>query len=423
MFKEVFVVKKVLLLSIVTVLLISIAAMANVVTITLYGAEHLQVAVNLYEETHPNVKINLVDLPYSDYIQKIGLAMVEGKQYFPNIFELTTAYMPMVKPYLINLAPYIQSELNMTPQQYKDSIYPSMSVFMGEGDQILAVPLAMSSACMWINKPMWEKAGILPPPLNGQTTPWTWDQFIDAVKKVKTANNLSYGMSLQKSADRFYQFISEYGVTELNSDGQFVLDQYPQAPSLIDQFLSLFKDKIIPSGEWLATENPDQDFLGGVTAAYWAGTWVTYEATSETNKFVPVYMPAGSQWFGLPGGDFLAVFNTGNKEKDQTAIDFATWMANKNGEGYQQYVEQSYTLSAYKGQIVDYGIPAVNDWESTVFIPLVSRAPAWAMTDRSSLLYSRIYDPIVKQLQLGIMGQVNGQQIVQNLKKDYESLK
>ncbi|MCW1306133.1 MAG: extracellular solute-binding protein, partial [Candidatus Parvarchaeota archaeon] len=257
--------------------------------------------------------------------------------------------------------------------------------------------------------------------------PWTWDQFIDAVKKVKVANNLSYGMSLQKSADRFYQFISEYGVTELNSDGQFVLDQYPQAPALIDQFINLFKDKIIPSGEWLATENPDQDFLGGVTAAYWAGTWVTYEATAETNKFVPVYIPAGNQWFGLPGGDFLAVFNTGNKEKDQAAIDFATWMANKNGEGYQQYVKQSYTLSAYIGQVIDYGTSAadatINDWEKTVFIPLVSKAPAWTMTDRSSLLYSRIYDPIVKQLQLGIMGQVNGQQIVQNLKNDYESLK
>jgi ABC-type glycerol-3-phosphate transport system substrate-binding protein len=260
-------VKKVLFLSLAIILSLSIFAMANVVTITLYGSEHLQVAVNLYEETHPNVKINLVDLPYSDYMQKIGLAMVEGKQYFPNVFQLTTAYVPMIKSYLINLAPYIQNSLNMTPEQYKDSIYSSMSTFMGNKSQIISVPLAMSVGCMWINKIMWEKAGILPPPLNGQTKPWTWDQFISAVKKVKEANHLSYGLSLQKSADKFYQFISEYGVTELNAKGQYVFNKYQDAPALIDQFVGLFRDKLIPSGEWLATENPDQDFFGGVTSA------------------------------------------------------------------------------------------------------------------------------------------------------------
>jgi len=98
-------VKKVLFLLLAMVFSFSIIAMANVTTITLYGSAHLQVAVNLYEETHPNVKINLVVLPYSDYMQKIGLAMVEGKQYFPNVFELTTTYEPMVKNYLVNLAP------------------------------------------------------------------------------------------------------------------------------------------------------------------------------------------------------------------------------------------------------------------------------------------------------------------------------
>ncbi len=415
--------RKILFLLLAMVFSFSIIAVANVTTITLYGSAHLQVAVNLYEETHPNVKINLVVLPYSDYMQKIGLAMVEGKQYFPNVFELTTSYEPMVKNYLVNLAPYIQRSLNMTPEQYKNSIYPSMSAFMGEKDQILAIPLAMSVGCMWINKPMWEKADILPPPLNGQTKPWTWDQFISALQKVKEVNHLSYGMSLQKSADRFYQFISEYDVTELNENGQYVFDQYPEAPSLIDQFVGLFKDKLIPSGEWLATENPDQDFFGGITAAYWAGTWVTYEATSDTQKFVPVYMPAGKEWFGLPGGDFLSVFETGDKQKDDAAIDFVTWMANKEGEGYQQYVKQSYTLSAYKGQFVDYGEATIDSWEKDVFIPLLSNAPAWTMLDRSSTLYSSLYDPIVKQLQLGIMGQVNGSQIVKNLKNDYESLK
>ncbi len=415
--------KKILFLMLAMMFSISVVAMANVVTITLYGSEHLQVAVNLYEETHPNVKINLVDLPYSDYIQKIGLAMVEGKQYFPNVFQLTTAYVPMVKAYLINLAPYIQKDLNMTPEQYKNSIYSSMSTFMGNKGEIISVPLAMSAGCMWINKTMWKKADILPPPLNGQTKPWTWDHFISALKKVKKANHLSYAMSLQKSADRFYQFISEYGVTELNGKGQYVFNKYPKAPALIDQFVGLFKDKLIPSGEWLATENPDQDFFGGVTAAYWAGTWSTYEATSDTKKFAPVYMPAGKDWFGLPGGDFLSVFKTGNKAKDTAAVNFVTWMANKDGEGYQQYVKQSYTLSAYKGQFVDYGNAAINDWEKNVFIPLVSNAPSWTMLDRSSTLYSRIYDPIVKQLQLGIMGQVNGKQIVRNLKNDYETLK
>lgn len=422
--------RKSLWIGIVFLMAFSLFAMANMIHLTMDVGDStagrlLQNSVKIYEQTHPNVQIDVVVLPYyGGFMQKLALSIAGGTE--PDLVQITTAYIPQTEPYMINLAPYIQKALNMNAEEYKNSVIPSMRVFLGNGDKILAIPLEGTVQALWINKEMWNKAGILPPPLNGSDKPWTFDQFVSALKMVKSANHTPAALSFDYSADRLFGFLSEYGVTYLNDKGQFVLNQYPEAPKLIGQFINLFRDGLIPSSQWLSGESPETDFFGHITTAYWAGSWLSSDVLRQEKEvggeYVPVYLPKGNKyWFGVPGGSFLGAFNTGNKEKEDAAIQFVLWMANKN-DGYLTYIVPGLDLSAYIGQKVDYGISQMNTWQN-VFETLLANAPSWTMTTRSSAIYSEMYPNIIKQVSLGIIGQATPSQIIQNLKQIYESLK
>ena len=383
----------------------------------------LKHSVSVYEQSHPNVKIDVVVLPYyGGFMQKIALSIAGHS--LPDLVQITTAYMPQVTKYVIDLAPYIEKDLNMSQESYRSQIIPSMDTFLGSKGEILAVPLETTTECIWINKTMFEKASILPPPLNGKTEPWTWDQFLSALKKVKEINHIPYALAYDYSADRFYNFLAIWNVTVLNEKGKFVLDHYPEAPKLFDAFINLFKDQITPSAEWLSGASAQRDFFGGMTAAYWSGSWqgssVLKQEKQVGGEYEPIYVPKGKDWFGEPGGSFLAAFKTGNKQKEKAAVDFLVWMAHKN-KGYLTYIEPGLQLSAYKDQEVDYGIEKMNRWEKT-FATLLVRAPAWTMIDRANATWSKLYNIIRKQIALGITGQVTGKEIVQNLKVSYEKI-
>jgi len=384
----------------------------------------LQNSVNIYEQTHPNVKIDVVVLPYyGGFMQKLALSIAGGTE--PDLVQITTAYIPQTAPYMIDIASYIQQNLKMSPEEYKNTVIPSMRVFLGNGEQVLAIPLESTVQALWINKTMWDKAGILPPPLNGENTPWTFDEFVNALKKVKAANHTPAALSFDYSADRLFGFLSEYGITYLNDDGQYVLDQYSNAPQVIGKFINLFKEGIIPSAEWLSGQSPETDFFGHITTAYWAGSWISSDVLKQEKEvggdYVPVYLPKGDKyWFGVPGGSFLGAFKTGNKQKEEAAINFMLWMANKN-DGYLTYIVPGLDLSAYIGQKIDYGIAKMNEWQN-VFEPLLGNAPAWTMTTRASAIYSQMYPNIIKQVSLGIMGQVTPDQIIKNLGDIYNTL-
>ena len=379
-------------------------------------------AVKTYEHSHPNVKIDVIAVPYVDYRQKLALAIVGHN--FPDLTNITTAYIPQAKNYLINLAPYLERNLGMSVESYRSQIVPSMNVFLGNKGQLIAIPMETTTECIWINMKMFKKAGILPPPLNGKKSPWTLDQFINALKKVKEVNHIPYALSYDYSADRFYNFLAIWGVTVLNEKAEFVLDKYPQASKLIDKFIDLFKDKIIPPAEWLSGASPQRDFFGGVTAAYWSGDWFTAQVIPQEKQvggdYEPVYIPKGKDWFGEPGGSFLAAFKTGNSRKEKAAINFIMWMAHKN-KGYLSYIVPGLYLSSYKNQKIEYHNSKMNKWQTT-FEVLLSRAPAWTMVDRANTTWSKLYGLIRKQIDLGIIGQVTGKQIIQNLKRDYEKI-
>lgn len=410
------------------ILVVFLASFYMAVDLTMYVGDatmgrNMSYVVEIYEKEHPDVNIDVVTLPYyGGFMEKVSLSLMSGEA--PDLVQITTAYIPQVGDYLINLSPYIQGNFGMSPQDFKNQIYDVTSVYMGSGDIVHAVPLEFTVHGLWVNKEMFEKANITYPPLGGRETPWTWEEFKEILPEVKKANKIPYALSFDYSTDRFFSYLSLWDIHVLDDELNFVLDTYENAEIMIQEFLNLFKDGYIPRAEWLSGQAADQDFFAGRTAMYWSGSWQVSQAldvSESTGKEYDVaFFPQINSWFGIPGGSFLGAFETGNSEKEQAAIDFIMWMADKDS-GYLELMKHGYYLTAYKNHHIDYENEKMNEL-SAVFAQLGERAPVWTATSRANVVWSRLYEPLRKQLSLGIAGEVTPKEIIENTKAEYERI-
>jgi carbohydrate ABC transporter substrate-binding protein, CUT1 family (TC 3.A.1.1.-) len=78
-------------------------------------------------------------------------------------------------------------------------------------------------------------------------------------------------------------------------------------------------------------------------------------------------------------------------------------------------------MSAYKNHKVQYDA-TVMDQVQSVCGKLAEVTPEWVVTVRNSTIYSRLQSPIVSQMSAAVAGQVSIDQVIENLKKEYEKL-
>ena len=412
-------------LMLVVMLFLLFAEYVSAVELTMYVSDESKArvfreVVKVYQQEHPDVQIEVVAFPYANYMQKMSLVFLGGNP--PDLLETTATYLPQMAPYLRDVGPDIEKNLGLSPQEYKDSTYDVVKVYLGEGEVVHAVPLHFTTYSLWVNKDMFEKAGIEYPPY-GREEPWTWEEFKEILKKVKEVNQIPYAMSIEYSADKFFSYLALWNIQIVDEEGNFVMDQYEHAEKAIDEFVNLFREGLVPPAEWLSGQSHTHDFFGGITAVDWAGSWMARESfnAGKQNEVSPAYLPVIGDWFGISGGGFLAAPKTGNVEKEKAATEFVMWMANKD-EGYTEYLKRSRDLSAYKGHIIDYGEPLLEEW-AEVHLILAERAPAWTTEVRANAVWSRLTDTIRKDISLGITGQMTAEEMIEHWKTEAERVK
>ncbi len=116
--------KKVLLFITIALLVVLTFGSAFAVELTMYSSDEskarvLRQVVELYQEEHPDVKIEVVAFPYANYMQKMSLVFLGGEP--PDLLETTATYLPQMTQFLRNVGPDIEENLGLSPQEYKDS--------------------------------------------------------------------------------------------------------------------------------------------------------------------------------------------------------------------------------------------------------------------------------------------------------------
>jgi multiple sugar transport system substrate-binding protein len=123
-----------------------------------------QQSINEFEKLHPNIHVNIENIPYGSYEQKVTAEFITGQA--PDLFWVNTPWLgTFIKDgILTNLTPLIKRyHVNMS--QY----YPQLVAMHSVGSKVYGLPKDWDTIALYYNKPYFAKHHITVP-----TAPLTW---------------------------------------------------------------------------------------------------------------------------------------------------------------------------------------------------------------------------------------------------------
>jgi len=139
------------------------------------------------------VTVNIVNLPYDGYQDKLRQAAQANA--LPDV-----ASVPSLDTIWINQL----QDLSATANNATDNINKNLPTV--KDGKVLSIPSDVTAAGLFINKSLFDKAGVSYPTDPNQT--WTWDEFIAAADKVRTTAGAKYDLVYDRSPARIRAFIT-----------------------------------------------------------------------------------------------------------------------------------------------------------------------------------------------------------------------
>ncbi len=287
-----------------------------------------------YREEHPNIKIELIEVPYADLESKIK-NMINGKE-TPALARLTN--LGPFENQLLDLSEYVSDK-----EAFADSFGEGLK-FEYDG-KILAAPMDVTANGLIYNKTAFEQAGVSVPQSADEV--WTWDEWKEAMKTVMENSDCKYGLVFDNSLHRFSTLMYEAGASMLTEDLTASNFNTPEMKRAVSFFKELHDDKIIPDSVWLGSENPNNLFRTGQVAMHFSGSWMIANYKDEITDFEwgVTYLPKEAERASVPGGKYLAAFQNTGVEKE--AAEFIEWIS--EAENNAVYCQENSYLSQVKG--------------------------------------------------------------------------
>jgi alpha-1,4-digalacturonate transport system substrate-binding protein len=187
---------------------------------------------------------------------------------------------------------------------------------------IPAIPSDLTAVGLFINKSLFEKAGVAFPTAIEQA--WTWDEFIAAVGQVREKAGAKYGVVMDRSGHRLRAMMYEFGSTAFAKEG----DKYAgdsKAVETLDYFRKINDDQTMPKSVWLSGEDGNAMFKSGQVAAYYSGSWQVADFNKNIKDFEWLSVPLPKKEVNatnLGGGFMIAFKDTGQDEEAKKFIDW-----------------------------------------------------------------------------------------------------
>ena len=149
-------------------------------------AEAFENSANAYMEQHPNVVIELINIPGGDYSSKL-LAMIAGGTP-PDVININSFLTLELDGMLVELTDKMDDLGYFDPQ---NGLYQgwftmlSSDGFYDRGESLYQAPLGTGTTILAYNKRLFDEAGVGHP-----TADWTWEgEFLEAAKKLSEPEN------------------------------------------------------------------------------------------------------------------------------------------------------------------------------------------------------------------------------------------
>lgn len=298
-------------------------------------------AIELYQKANPNVKINLVGIPWTtEGDTKLEAALAAKTDI--NLFRVTSVNLPRYakQGILSEITPFL------TDDDKKD-FYPSGFQVATVDGKVWAWPLWVTAIANFANTDIFKERGVDLPTMD---KPWTWDQFVDACKKLtfKRADGTQvYGFQASSAwgAVEYYPLMYIDGGRTLSEDGKKFVQNQPNGVSALQKIadLALVHKCTPPDFGTVDQVGARAQFKDRKTVAILMST-PGFIPDLETNKFplAVIPPPTGATGKLVTNGAFglYTVVKVDDQDKLKAAHDFAKYLTGsqvaKDIPGWQQ---------------------------------------------------------------------------------------
>ena len=221
-----------------------------------------------FEKRNPAIKLAVERMPFTQIFQALEVRL-NGRTGDPDVYivdsPLTASYA--ARGHLMELDPLID----------KSRFAPAGIAAASYQGKIYSAPFGSSMQVLYFNRALFKAAGVEPPPPD-MAKRWTWEQVVEAGKKIaKPAENL-WGFSFEQQ-ERPYQLLplgQSLGGVALSPDG-FKASGFIDGPAFVEGFTFMQKlyteAKISPAGQFDTALTPEL-FGSGKCGMLLGGTFI-----------------------------------------------------------------------------------------------------------------------------------------------------
>ena len=291
-----------------------------------------QHAVNLFKKANPGITVSVENIAdAAAFYTKIN---TEGVGHtLPDVWYVRT--FDVAYDALKGWTEPLNSYIAKTPGFDVNDFFPALRSQMAYGGKIYTLPWNLSDMVIFINKTLFQKAGVAIP-----SPDWTWDDFASTASalKAKLSSHQYAGDVNNLLADGYWVLegvIAGNGGALLSPDFKQATTSAPANVDLLNFFVSLHTKGYMPTpGTYPAGVDP---FVAGLEAMAANGSWViaTYPAEiAKSFEWELLPLPKGStgkRGTGVAGGGFGVASTSRNKE---AAFMLADWLTNTSSLNY-----------------------------------------------------------------------------------------
>jgi fructooligosaccharide transport system substrate-binding protein len=225
--------------------------------------------IDAYNDAHRGrgLRAEITFFPDRQYADKVSIASASDS--LPDVLDVDGPYVgPWAAEGLLRpIGDFVDPELrdDMLPSLIQQGTYRGKLYTLGAFESALVV---------YYNRDMVEKAELVPP--EHLHDAWTWDQFVDALERVKPYAVVPLSLHMDDQSDEWFTYafsplIWSNGGRLISADGSTVVGvlDSPENVAALRRWQDLFKLQLAE-----ATSTNPNPFAAGLAAFDWTGHWM-----------------------------------------------------------------------------------------------------------------------------------------------------
>ena len=293
-----------------------------------------------FEAQNPGTKVIVDTVPYKTIVEQLPVQLAAGQG--PDIARVTD--LGGMSKFYLDISAHVKD------RKYWDTNFGTTAPWLRPAPADRGIYGFMSQLTMtgpYVNKTLFEQAKV---PMPGAKA--SWDEWMDAARKVAKATQTKAAVAWDRSGHRFAGPAISYGAKIFDAQGNPVIDEGYK--STVNKFVAWHKDGTMLREVWAGSGGSTYadsigEFINGNVVMVLSGSWQINRLQKDVgNKFdwMAVPNPCGpAACTGIPGGAAWVALKTSKSPKEVGA--FLDFMASETA--YADFSARTNNIPAHAG--------------------------------------------------------------------------